>query len=187
MTGLNSNINQVIEHFQSKALAMKQVDVSEALLVGVNAAMGQMKYRIFNEGQDSDGVALGSYKGAKKKAPSLFLKGRKKEFLVGSLSSFTPYELKRLAKGRQVRYKDEEFTGTLRRSIVVVKDSNVRVVCAIPSVNQRNIANYQEEQVGRIRGGGKIRIFSLSQQERELLRTNCVAALKQIYARVLHS
>jgi hypothetical protein len=164
MFGLRSNIDQVVERFKGYGAKAAAVDPSEALLVGVNAAAGQMKFRIFNQGLDAEGDAFGKYMGRK----------------------VTTIKQKRLNAGRQIKYKDLEFTGSLRRGIVVLKDGNTRVVCVIPNESLFKIAKYQEEQISKFTGQDA-NIFTLSKEERELMRTNIVEALKQIYVRVLNS
>lgn len=191
MFGFNSNIDEVIERFKALGPRMENIDPTDALLVGVNAARGQMSFRIFNKGQDAEEITLGIYTGKKKgglpKKSKLLDDLKVKTRIIGEQLEFTEYELKRLGKGRQVRYKDLEFTGTLRRAIRAIKESNIRVVCIIDNEEMANIANYQEEQIGKIRGGGKAVIFALSKSERELLRSNTVAALKQLYVRVFNT
>jgi hypothetical protein len=191
MFGLRSNIDQVVERFKGYGAKAAAVDPSEALLVGVNAAAGQMKFRIFNQGLDAEGDAFGKYMGRKvttiKQSRSLTNKEQKlKDFLIGEATAFSEYELKRLNAGRQIKYKDLEFTGSLRRGIVVLKDGNTRVVCVIPNESLFKIAKYQEEQISKFTGQDA-NIFTLSKEERELMRTNIVEALKQIYVRVLNS
>jgi hypothetical protein len=187
MTGLTSNIDELIEKFQGIQSKAANIDFSEALLVGVNAARAAMDFRIFNEGKDSNEVSLGAYTGKKRNSRKKFKNDQSKQFLIGGAdTSFTPYELKRVNRGRQIRYKDLEFTGDLRRGIVVVKESSTRVVCVIPNDALALIAQGQEEQVGEIRGGGPIKIFSLSERERDILKTNTNAALKQLYDRLLN-
>lgn len=191
MTGLNSNIDQVVERFRAIGARVKGVDPSEALIVGVNAARGQMTERIFNKGQDFEGGSLGVYVGKKgrlsKLAEQRIFGKRKKEFLVGTNDQFSPYEIKRIKKGRQIRYKDLELFGSLRRGIIVIKSSNTRVVCAIPNDKLYKIAQGQETQIGRILGTGVTVIFTPSQEEKKVLRENTTEALKQIYVRVFNS
>lgn len=187
MTGFNSNIEELITKFKGLKANAQQVDFSEALLVGVNAARGAMSFRIFNKGLDSTGASFGKYIGKKQglsKAGEKIFKGKKK-FLAGNATGFSPYELKRIGRGRQVRYKDLEFTGDLRRAIRSEKESNVRVICVITNARLAKIADYQEEQIGRITGKGRVAIWQLSEQEREILKTNTSAALTQIYVRLL--
>lgn len=177
MTGLTSNIEQVIERFKLIRDKSKQIDFSEALVLGVNAAKGSMQFRIFNKGLDNTGNALGKYKGRKKPVVNDF-----SEFLVGipKALQLSEYEKKRLKKGRQIRYKDLEFEGALRRGIVVIKESQDSVVCAIPNAKLYDIAKGQEKQIGTV-------IFALSEEERELLRTNVIEAVNQIYVRLFNS
>lgn len=182
MTGITSNIDQVIEKFKAIKERTENVDPSEALIVGVNAARGEMTFRIFNNGEDRSGNSLGSYKGKKNSFDTAKLfKGKKKEFFVDDNDNqFTPYQVKRIKEGRQIRYKDLEFTGTLRRGIVVLKESMTKVNCAVPSSRNIKIINGQEEQLNT-------KIFSLSESERQTLRENTIEALKQIYVRVFNT
>lgn len=177
MTGFTSNISEIIERFKVLKEKAQNVDLSDALLFGVNAAKGGMENRIFTRGLDAGNVPLGSYAGPKKNVRNIF-----SEFLVGSPQSLllSQYEKKRVKAGRQIRYKDLEFTGTLRRGIVVIKESQTRVVCSIPNEDLIKIARGQEEKIGA-------EIFSLSDEERELLRTNVIAAVNQIYVRLFNS
>lgn len=154
MINITSNIDKVIERFKIIAENAKNVDFSDALVLGVNAGKARMEVRIFNEGRDVDGNPLGAYKSK-------------------------TYKKKRQKAGRQINYKDEEFTGTLRRGVVVVKVNTTRVVCAIPNDSLFNISLYQEEQLDT-------KIFAFSEEERQLVRDNTIEAVKQIYARVFN-
>ena len=177
MTGMNSNIGELIERFKILKEQARNVDLSDALVVGVNAAKAAMQFRIFNKGLDAGNTPIGSYKGPKKLTANDF-----SEFLVGDPGDtlqLSQYEKKRVKKGQQIRYKDLEFTGTLRRGILVIKESQVRVVCAIPNENLFNIAKWQEEYINAP-------IFSLTDQERELLKTNVIAAVNQLYDRLFN-
>lgn len=204
MTGITSNIDELIAKFSG--ISQEDIDVSPALLVGVNAAAGQMRQRIFNEGKDAQGQPLGSYTGRKKrfspkqKLTPAFQRRLKNSRIIGPENQlgedfeFSEYEILRLSEGRQVRYKDLERTGTLRRGIVPIDQqdqssivSKTRVVCSIPNDNLFKIARYQEEQVGKIRGGGKANIFTLSNSERDLMKENIREALKQLYVRVFNA
>lgn len=174
MTGLNSNINELISRFE-KAKNVK-VDLSEALIGGVNAARGEMVFRIFNKGLDTEGKPLGKYRGSKSKAPlTKEFKGKKK-FIAGDRNKFTPYELIRIKAGRQVQYKDLEFKGDLRRGILVIKESANKVVCAIVNEKLQLISRGQEEDLNTI-------IFTPSKEELETMSVNVTALLKQLYVR----
>lgn len=192
MIGITSNIDQVIERFKAKADQAKNVDVSQALTAGVNAARGAMTARIFNKGLDNQGASLGPYAGKKKKLSkakdeSLFKKRKREFFTLQPEGEFSEYELIRIGQGRQVRYKDLELTGTLRRGIVTIKESENKVVCAIPSDKLFLIAQGQEKQVGKIRGGGTATIFSLSDKERQILKDTTNEVLKQLYDSIINT
>lgn len=191
MTGITSNIDDVIERFQGLAKNAKQVDFSEALTVGVNAAMGKMKFRIFNKGHDAFGLDLGKYTGRRESISLKSINKFKKLKIAKDVdfdAGLTDYEKERLKKGRQISYKDLEFTGALRRGIVVVSESNKSVVCMIPNDDLFNISKYQEKMIAELQGSQEpLKIFALSDEEREVLKTNTIEALKQIYVRVFTS
>lgn len=178
MINVTSNIGDLVQRFKLIRELANNIDLSDALLIGVNAAKATMQFRIFNKGLDSNEVSLGKYAGPKKTVDKTGLS----DFLVGNSATvrLSQYEKKRVKKGRQIRYKDLEFQGALRRGILVIKDSSVRVVCAIPNNDLFTIANAQEEYL-------QTEIFALSDRERELLRTNVIAAINQIYVRLFNS
>lgn len=183
MTGLTSNIEEVIQRFKIIEKELQTVDMSDALVVGVNAAKAKMQFRIFNKGLDAGNTEIGSYAGKKTAVSKTKFEGRDTEFLFGKTESKTvmlsAYERKRVAKGRQIKYKDLEFTGSLRRGMVVVKSSSTRVIAAIPNQRLYQIAKWQEEYI-------QAPIFALTTEERELLEKNITGAIKQIYARILN-
>jgi hypothetical protein len=182
MTGLTSNLDQIIARFKLIKADVQTVDFSDALLGGVNQAKARMENRIFNQGQDVNNNSLGKYRGRKKRVSKARFEGKKTEFLFGDTTGNNPlnlsqYELKRVEKGRQVRYKDLEFTGALRRGIVVIKETNTSVVCAIPNQELFSIAKAQEEYL-------KTSIFALSEKEKQEMVTVVTALVKQIYDRL---
>lgn len=191
MFNITSNIEQVIERFKLIKGNLSGIDLSEALVVGVNAARGQMMFRIFNEGKDNKNQSLGIYVGKKEKLSTESFEKKvgkkKKEFLVGQLDEFSQYQIKRIKSGRQVKYKDLEFTGDLRRGIKTIKESNIRVVAAIPNDKLFQIAQGQEKQIGRILNNPEVKIFIPSEEELQLLRDNTNEALKQIYDRIFNT
>ena len=197
---ITTNIQQLIDRYKKLAEGKTEINFSIALVVGVNAAMGAMKFRIFNKGQDKYEVSLGVYTGKKIKftgrtrnTDEVLDKAVKNKISqqVKKISQYlkdvggeglTLYERKRVAAGRQIKYKDLEFTGDLRRGIVVVEKEGEQyvVTCSIPNELLYDIAEKQENQIGQIRGGGKAEIFSLSNAEREMLIEQTRAAIKQL-------
>lgn len=189
MLTIKTNIDEIITNFKKLADSADSVDYSEALLVGVNAAMAQMKFRIFNNGLDNQLVSFGKYTGKKKGLRSSNKVKISKMRIAEALDledGLSDYEKKRLRAGRQVGYKDLEFTGDLRRGVVDGKVSNIKVICWIPNDDLFKIAKYQEEQIGKIRGETVV-IFSLTEDERLLVVDNTKEALKQIYDRLFNS
>jgi hypothetical protein len=134
-------------------------DFSDAMLSALNAGMGKMKFRIFNKGEDAEGVSLGGYT--------------------------KQYGKKRETAGRQTGYKDLEFEGSLRRSIETAKTDNKQVVIAIVNEQTAKIAGYQEQQVGKKRGSGVAPIFTLSQSEFEQVKAEGDAAIAQVIKRLM--
>lgn len=127
---------------------------SDALVAGLNAGMGVMKRRIFNQSLDANGESLGPYISEQ-------------------------YERDRRREGRQTEHKDLEMDGTLRRSIEVVTISNSRAEVRITSPEEADIARWQEQQIFNIRtgrpaneaSGGRVPIFEFSTTEAEIART----------------
>lgn len=182
MTGLTSNLDQIIARFKLVKADVLTVDFSDALLGGVNQAKARLENRVFNQGQDVNNNSLGKYRGRKKRVSIDKFEGRKKDFLFGDTTGNNPlnlseYELKRVAKGRQVRYKDLEFFGSLRRGVVVIKESNTSVVCAIPNEALFKIAKAQEAYL-------KTTIFALSEAEKNEMVFVVTTLVKQIYDRI---
>lgn len=169
MTGFNSNIDQVVQKFQQVSQDARNIDFSEALIGGTNAARGKMSFRIFNKGLDAFNLPFGGYVG-----PKVIKK------------TFTLYEYKRVKAGRQIARKDEEFTGDLRRSIKVVKRQTNSVVCAIVNPKLAKIATYQEAQLTHIQKRPVV-IWRLTEEENKFYRDNVSALLKQQYVRAINS
>ena len=101
---------------------------SDALAAGLNAGMGLMKRRIFNQSLAADGSTLGGYESE-------------------------DYSRKRQRSGRQVGRKDLEFDGTLRRAIEVVTVNNTKAQIRITNPDSADIAFYQEQQIYNLRNG----------------------------------
>lgn len=183
MYTLKTNLDALIEKLKKRKDQLNGIDYSAALLQGANASMGEMKVRIFNDGKDKSGVVFGKYTGKKK---LLFVVNAEKIRRMriaeglGIDDGFTDYEKKRLKAGRQVTYKDLEFTGDLRRGVVIGKDSETRIICWIPNDDLFKIAKYQEEQIGKIKGQEFVVIFSLSDDERKTLKDQTRLAIKQL-------
>lgn len=194
---LKSNLEDIIKKLQQVAKRAEALDFSEPLVAGLNAAMGRMKFRIFNSGQDSKGVSFGKYIGKKTRATNRKFKAKKygnKENEKGKAKKrkrldknkeadtlYTEYEKKRLAFGRQVNFKDLEFTGGLRRGIVVAKISDTKAAVMIPNEQLYKIAKYQSEQISKI-VGQELRIFGFSDEEKQINTSTTNELLNQIYA-----
>lgn len=167
MTGLKSNINQVVERFKLLAADAKNMDFSEALIGGTNATRGKLSFRVFNKGSDSFNMPFGKYTGQK-------------------VGRFTPYEYKRVKRGRQIAKKDLEFEGDLRRSIRVVKRQKNSVICVITNKETARIGRYQEEQLSRIHKRPVV-IWRLTPEEKKFFMDNVSALIKQQYDRAIRS
>lgn len=200
---IKSNIQDLIAKFKKLADDAEKVDFSKALEAGVNAALGQMKQRVFNTGKDSKGIAFGKYVGKKSRATNRRYKiikfgddeetAKEKKRLQKRLKknasgneTYTEYEKERLARGRQIKYKDLEMTGGLRRGIVVVVESQTRVSAQIINPQLKLIAEGQEKQISRILNT-PVKIWALSEDEKKLLDENTNSAIQEIYARIFNS
>lgn len=135
---------------------------SDALVAGLNAGMGVLKRRIFNQSLDADGVSLGVYYSEQ-------------------------YERDRQRHGRQISRKDLEFDGTLRRAIEVVTVNNTKAEIRITDPDSANIARWQEQQIYNLKNnlpansesGGKVPIFQLSDDERDIVKTTTRELINQ--------
>jgi hypothetical protein len=186
-------------------------DFSDAIFSAVNAGMGLMKQRIFNEGKDAENTTLGVYTGKKSKvtkgkystaaegADQFEEKARKKQkaalrkkLKASSDGLYTEYEKYRLSRGRQIKYKDLELEGSLRRSIECVKNGKIEV--RIQDPEQSKIAGYQEKQIGNIRAGQNANkgtadpaaIFQFSRDEYEQVKKEGAAAIGQVIQKLLN-
>lgn len=134
---------------------------SDALVAGLNAGMGVMKRRIFNQSQDADGNSLGPYFSEQ-------------------------YEGERRRAGRQTTRKDLEVDGTLRRAIEVVTVNNTKAEIRITNPDSADIARWQEQQIFNLLNGLPLKdngqsvpIFMLSNDERAIVRTTTNDLLSQ--------
>ena len=150
----NSNTKEVLARLiYIRALIASGV-FSDVLVAGLNAAMGAMKRRIFNQSLDALGNSLGPY------FSEQYARDRRRE-------------------GRQTARKDLEFSGTLRRSIEVVAVENNRAEIRITNPEEVDIARKQEQMIFNLLnnlpfdayGSGKVPIFELSDLEAEIART----------------
>jgi hypothetical protein len=190
---VTSNIEQIIKRLQQVVQEAATVNVSDALLAGVNDAKAQMEQRIFGTGKDKENKPLGKYAGKKSKLTSrkfanqtskkgiVLKKAVHKNAAASGEESFTEYEKKRLSKGRQIGYKDLEFYGSLRRAIVTANEGTDKAVCVINNEQEALIAEYQEKQIGKIRGGDRAEIFGINQQELDTCVETTNGVLKQIF------
>lgn len=106
------------------------------IVPALNLTLGDFLFRIFNEGKDANGGQIGTYRSSWKKV--------------------------REDNGRQTGYKDLEFSGELRRSIVVGETSEGDAAIGFRFGKQALIAEGQELQTGK-------EIFKLSETEKKQL------------------
>jgi hypothetical protein len=199
----NSNLEEILKRLQQVATQAEAYDFSAPLIAGLNAALGLMKYRVFNTGKDSKGISFGKYIGKRTRATNRKFKAKKygdpdnekdkknkrkrlKANVDPSNNSYTEYEKIRLSRGRQVNYKDLEFNGDLRRAIVVAKVGDTKAAIVIPNKELYNIAQWQSKQISKI-VGQELKIFSFAAEEREINQTTFTELLNQLYARLFNS
>jgi hypothetical protein len=157
-----SNSNALLARLKAVSQFVETGDFSDALVAGLNAGIGIMKRRIFNQSLAADNTSLGPYYSEQ-------------------------YERDRVRRGRQVFRKDLEFHGSLRRSIEVVAVNNTRAECRITNEKNAQIARYQEQQVYNLRNdlpaneasGGRVPIFEFSTLENEIANSTTLALLQQ--------
>lgn len=158
----SSNTREVLARLKAIREAIANGSFADALVGGLNAGMGIMKRRIFNQSLDADGVTLGPYFSEQ-------------------------YERDRVEAGRQIARKDLEFTGTLRRAIEVISVNNLKAEIRITNPNRAEVARKQEEQIYNLRNdlpynaetGQFVPIFYLSADELEIVQTTTRALLDQ--------
>jgi hypothetical protein len=135
---------------------------SDSLVAGLNAGMGLMKRRIFNQSLDAEGGSLGPYFSEQ-------------------------YARDRRRAGRQTARKDLENEGALRRAIEVVTVSNTKAEIRITNEEAANIARYQEQQIYNLRNnlpanqasGQRVPIFELNPTELSVVQTTTRELLRQ--------
>jgi hypothetical protein len=150
----HSNSTEVLARLKLVRAIIISGAFSDALVAGLNAGMGVMKRRIFNQSLDANGESLGPYISEQ-------------------------YERDRRRAGRQTEHKDLEMEGTLRRSIEVVTINNSRAEVRFTSPEEADIGRWQEQQIFNIRtgrpaneaSGGRVPIFEFSATEAEIART----------------
>lgn len=149
-----SNTKEILARFSLIRASIAAGMFSDVLAAALNAGMGIMKRRIFNQSLDANGQSLGPY-------------------------FSETYERDRTRAGRQIGRKDLEFTGSLRRSIEVVVINNFQAVIRITNDADAEKAWHQEMQIFNLRNGhganddtGQfVPIFELSAEEWEIVRS----------------
>jgi hypothetical protein len=157
-----SNTNEVLARLKLIRANIAAGVFSDALVAGLNAGMGAMKRRIFNQSLDALGASLGIYFSEQ-------------------------YERDRRREGRQVTRKDLEFEGTLRRAIEVIVVNNLKAEIRITNADSAEIARFQEQQIYNLRNGlpanqangSKVPIFELSELELQIVRDTTRELLRQ--------
>lgn len=214
---IHSNIPDFINKLQRLKAAVAggngdnpPVDISDAMLGAINAGMGVMKVRIFNQGRDANGESLGKYSGGKtnltknkfsKQKYSIFgisvrldedeekQRRKQRKNVKGSVGeALTEYEKLRLSLGRQIEYKDLQFSDSLFNSIQCVKDNQGRVVVSVVNTEDAKKVKWQEQQIGNIRAGQPantgtatpVPIFVFSKEEFDEVKIQGNLAISQI-------
>lgn len=157
-----SNTKEILARLALIRATIASGAFSDVLVAGLNAGMGAMKLRIFNQSLDAKGNTLGPYFSEQ-------------------------YERDRRREGRQTARKDLEFTGTLRRSIEVVAVNNLVAQIRITNAEEADIARKQEEQIFNLLNGlpynaygsGKVPIFEFNDDEAEIARTTTAELLAE--------
>lgn len=158
----NSNVKDLMARLALIRATIASGVFSDVLVAGLNAGMGIMKRRIFNQSLAADGTDLGPYYSEQ-------------------------YARDRRREGRQTSKKDLEFQGTLRRAIEVVSVNNVKAEIRIVDDTEADIARFQEMQVYNLRNnlpanqdsGGKVPIFELDPTELDIVKTTTKTLLEQ--------
>lgn len=157
----NSNTKEVLTRLSLIRAQIASGVFSDALVAGLNAGMGIMKRRIFNQSLAADGTSLGPYYSEQ-------------------------YSRDRERDGRQTTRKDLERDGSLRRSVEVVTVNNTKAEIRITNEQDAKIARWQERQIYNLRnnlplkdGSEVVPIFELNDDELEIVRTTTRELLAQ--------
>lgn len=157
----SSNVKDVMARLALIRATIASGVFSDTLVAGLNAAMGVMKRRIFNQSLAADGTDLGPYYSEQ-------------------------YARDRRREGRQTARKDLEMTGTLRRAIEVVTVNNFKAEIRITSDERAEVARKQEFMIYALRNNlpftdqsGKVPIFELSPLERSIVESTTAELLRQ--------
>lgn len=157
-----SNTKEILAYLQRIRAMIATGVFSDALVAGLNAGMGVMKLRIFNQSLAADGSSLGPYFSEQ-------------------------YERDRVREGRQIARKDLEMTGTLRRAVEVVTVNNTKAEMRITNAERADIARKQEIQIYNLRNnlpydadtGQKVPIFELNADELEIVQSTTRTLIAQ--------
>lgn len=166
---------------------------ADALVAALNTGNGLMQQRVFQEHVDVKGQSFGTYIGKKSKAKRLKSKNRTDNKRLKALAGLelTSYQRKRSKRGRQVAFKDLELEGKLRRAIetqVAEKETERSAILQFTDNQTAKIARGQEQQITNIRNGlpgttkgtGAIKIFNLSESEKEQVTEQGALLIKKI-------
>jgi hypothetical protein len=158
----NSNTKELLARLALIRATIASGAFQDALVAGLNAGMGVMKLRIFNQSLDALGNSLGPYYSE-------------------------TYQRDRRRKGRQTARKDLEFTGSLRRSIEVIAVNNLLAEVRITNTFDADKARKQEVQIYNLKNnlpfdavsGQKVPIFEFSADEVDIVQTTTRELLLQ--------
>ncbi len=158
----NSNTKEILARLALIRATIASGAFQDALVAGLNAGMGVMKLRIFNQSLDALGNPLGPY--------------------------YSETHIRdRVREGRQVARKDLEFKGSLRRAIEVVAVNNLKAEVRITNPTDADKARKQEVQIFNLKnnlpynaeGAGKVPIFEFSEEEVDIVVTTTRELLQQ--------
>ncbi len=168
---------------------------ADALVGGLNTGNALMQQRIFNRNVDIEGNGFGTYVGKQKYvtkgALAKSLKGATKttrdRIRKSSLQKLTPYQRKRVNRGRQIIHKDLELEGELRRSIEIQKINERSVEVRFNFDKAALVARGQENQITNIRNGlpgttkgDGVKIFAFNDDEIKQTNEQVSLLVKQI-------
>lgn len=186
----------LLDKIKSLKQNVQEANFSEVFVAALNTGNALMQQRIFNQNTDIEGNSFGGYVGEQK-----FLSQRQKKRLLGSTTSrtdlgriqknlglrLTPYQRKRVNKGRQIIKKDLEFSGGLRRAIEIQVINERSVALQFNNDEAVKVAKGQENQITNLRNGEKgyvtgngIKIFAFNDNEKERTSEQVRLLIKQI-------
>jgi hypothetical protein len=151
----NTLTPEQFEQACKNAIVSVEKNISKILINATNIGSAEMQFRIFNKGQTVAGNTM-RYRSA-------------------------PYIKKRVKAGRQVAYKDLEFSGDLYFSMAILSTGQKEVVYGFNNNRTAEIAGYQETSSVQVNEP----IFDLTEKEAKSMEREFAIDVSKIFTGAL--